>query len=181
MEPNALTDVARSCYDTEMKRRGLSVVDSNLDEAKGGNHEGQFEADGDAQHDADDESFVASTFVDVPGSSSVADAEEAYRALSAAGIPCQVRVKESEPDPPGTVYFPERQIVVPSCLALRANSVLDKAVYNPKQESEWKTHLASLTDNQLLSITVDDICSGLLDRAERLRKSYLAECGRRKL
>jgi hypothetical protein len=121
VEPNALTEVARTCYDTEMKRRGLSAAESSLDEAEGGNDEGQFEADGDAQPDADDESSLVSTFVDVPGSSSVADAEDAYRALSAAGIPCQVKVKDGE-------LYPERQIIVPSSLNLRAISVLDKAI-----------------------------------------------------
>ena len=180
MDANELTDVARSCYDSEMKRRGLAAPESSLDDVEDEDHRAPFEVEEDGHQDGG-EPFVVSTFDDVPGSSSVADAEEAYRALSAAGIPCQVRAKEPEPDPPGTVYFPQREIIVRSSLALRANSVLDKAIYNPKQESEWKTHLASLTDNQLLSITVDDICSGLLDRAERLRKSYMAERSRRNL
>ena len=180
LDPNDLTDVAHSCYDSEMKLRGLSPAGPNLDDAEGGEHPEPLEADGDAHQD-DGGSFVASTFVDVPGSSSVADAEDAYRALSDAGIPCRVKVQEPEPDPPNGVYYPERQIIVPGGLALRATSILDKAIYNPKQESEWKTHLESLTDDQLRRITVDDICAGLLDRAERLRRAYLAERRRREL
>jgi hypothetical protein len=44
---------------------------------------------------------------------------------------------------------------------------------------DWKTQLESLTDQQLVRLNVDDICAGLLDRAARLRKAYLAELSRR--
>jgi len=40
---------------------------------------------------------------------------------------------------------------------------------------------AGLTDEQLLQLNEDDICAGLLDRAERLRKAYADEHRSRQL
>ena len=70
--------------------------------------------------------------------------------------------------------------MVPAALILKATSVLDKAIFNPGIEADWKTQLASLSDDELRELSADDICAGLIDRVERLRRAYESEVARRR-
>ena len=181
INPAELTEVAQKCYKDEIQRRGISVSPTNLEEEDGDAFEtSQIEqpdwTDGDM---GDGEPFVVCAFTDGPTGSSVNDADEAYRALNAAGVPCRIEVRTVQPDPVKPQAYTERQLMVPSSYILHATNVLDKNFFNVHQESDWQTHLESLTDQQLLRLNVDDICAGLLDRATRLRKAYLAERSRR--
>jgi len=178
LDRNDLTDTAQQYYDEEMEQRGISVEtshagDDDSDETTTWEHGTLGEEEG------DDEGFIVCTFTDHRGVSSVGEAEEAYAALQAAGIPCRVETHTIESEPIPAESRTEHQVVVPSGFSLQATSVLDKDVFNPRMELDWKTHLESLTDEQLLLLNADVICAGLLDRAARLRKAYAAEVRRR--
>jgi len=172
-----LTEVAQKCYDWEIRRRDLSA---KTDEELTFQAETEYGSDENVD-DGSDGMFVASSFMDDHTGSAAADAEDARRALGAAGIPCQIEVREI---PAQTSHSPsavEHQLLVPMEWSLQATSVLDRDVFNSKIEADWKTHLESLSDNQLLAMNADDICAGFLDRAERLRKAYEDEIRRRQL
>jgi hypothetical protein len=70
--------------------------------------------------------------------------------------------------------------MVPAASILKATSVLDKAIFNPEIEADWKTQLESLSDDELRELSLDDICAGLLDRVDRLRRAYKSEVARRR-
>ena len=181
LDRNELTQTARQCYDEEMEQRGISVdtLDANddvSDETTTWEHGTMGE-----EEEGDDEGFIACTFTDHRGVSSIGEAEEAYAALQAAGIPCRVETHTIESEPVHAESQTEHRVIVPSGFSLQATSVLDKDVFNPRMELDWKTHLESLTDEQLLRLNAEVICAGLLDRAARLRKAYAAEVRRRNL
>ena len=132
-----------------------------------------------AQDTADrwlEEALTATAFSMHP--SAAEDAAAALDTLRAAGIPCQIVEAEIEEQ-----YVPEHreyQVMVPNGFSLQATSVLDKEIYNPRLEIEWRTHLESLTDTQFRAMSPDSLCAGFLDRAERLRRIYQEEVARRR-
>jgi hypothetical protein len=69
--------------------------------------------------------------------------------------------------------------MVPGALNLKATSILDKEVFNPQLESDWRIHFASLTDGELGALNPDVICAGLVDRIARLKRVYNDEISRR--
>ena len=178
-----LTDVAQKYYDWEIKRRGLEApVEGEQDDE--GDETFRTSLDNASDIEIDDEEgdmFVASSFIVDRSDAAVGDAEDARHALVAAGIPCRVEVREVAGEPLSAEGHIERQVLVPVEWTLQATSVLDKEIFNPKMEADWKTHLEALSDNQLLALNADDICAGFLDRAERLRKAYRNEIRRRQL
>jgi hypothetical protein len=108
-----------------------------------------------------------------------ADAERARDVLLAAGIPCQLAA--GAPDPENQdLALGEWRVLVPSALNLKAISVLDKEIFNPELEAEWRTHFALLSDDELDSLRPDDLCAGLLDRVDRLTRAHKDEIARRK-
>jgi hypothetical protein len=182
LDRNDLTAVAQKCYDREVERRGLSLAESeSAEEGKAQEAMERWVEAGEDDEASDDEPFVACTFTDYRGGSSAADAGEAHAALQAAGIPSRIEVIEVEPEPVDPRPRTEYQVIVPSGLSLQATSVLDKEVFNPKNEADWKTHFEALSDDQLLRLNADAICAGYLDRAARLKKAYNDEVRRRKL
>ena len=98
----------------------------------------------------------------------------------AAGIPCHV----AEQKIAKALYAPEVQyvyaVMVPGVLNLAAISVLDKEIFNPKVEADWKVHLETLSDEDLRALNSETICAGLLDRMNRLKQAYDQEIARRK-
>jgi hypothetical protein len=182
LDRNDLTAVAQKCYDREVDRRGLSPVDTASVEEDAAAME-RWEEGGDDVDDEhpDEEPFVACAFTDYRGGSSAADAAEAHAALQAAGIPSRIEVNEIESEPVNPGPRTEYQVIVPGALSLQATSVLDKAIFNPKTEADWKTHFEALSDEQLLRLNADALCAGYLDRAARLKKAYTDEVRRRKI
>ncbi len=69
--------------------------------------------------------------------------------------------------------------MVPAPLTLKATSLLDKEIFNPQIEADWRIHLESLTDTELAALNPNVICAGLFDRIARLKKSYNDEVSRR--
>ncbi len=114
-----------------------------------------------------------------PGAVVAESASEARSALRHAGIPCHIIAKPvddwEEDSPPPHEYC----VMVPGALQLHAASVLDRLIFNPTEEANWRTHFESLTNEQLSALDPDIFCAGILDRAERLRKAYTEEVSRR--
>jgi hypothetical protein len=176
-----LTEVAQKCYDREIEGRGLSSADSEIMQEDQAAMDRWVEAGDDVEDEtSDEEPFVACAFTDYRGGSSAADAAEALAALQAARIPSRIELREIESEPVDPRPRTEYQVIVPSGLSLQATSVLDKEIFNPKTEADWKTHFEALSDEQLLRLNADAICAGYLDRAARLRKAYNDEVRRRK-
>ena len=69
--------------------------------------------------------------------------------------------------------------MAPAPLTLKATSILDKEIFNPQIEADWRIHLESLTDTELAALNPDVICAGLLDRIARLKRRYNDEVSRR--
>ena len=175
IERDELTEAAQKCLNREIERRGLEVAPEEEETAD----DVDVEATND-EFDADGETFMVTSFADY-GGSAAADAEDARRALEAAGIPSEIKVEEIAPEPPPREKRFERQVIVPAALGLVATSVLDKAIFNPKMEEDWKMHLSALSDDELQTMNADLLCAGFLDRAKRLRDAFTAEVKRRGL
>ena len=62
--------------------------------------------------------------------------------------------------------------MVPGALYVQAANVLDREIFNPKVEDEWRTHFEALSDEDLHALNSEIICAGLLDRMKRLRKVF---------
>jgi hypothetical protein len=71
--------------------------------------------------------------------------------------------------------------MVPGDLNMRAYNVIEREVFNPQREADWRTHLQALSNEDLRALKPDDFCGALLDHAERLKRAYLDEIARRKL
>jgi len=71
--------------------------------------------------------------------------------------------------------------MVPGALNLQATSLLDKEIFNPGVETDWRAHLEALSDDELRGLNAEMICAGLLDRIKRLRRAYDDELARGKL
>jgi hypothetical protein len=180
IDPNDLTEIAQKYYAGEIERRGLALPQSESSDDVNSAME-EWEEDETGVEGDDDEPFIACAFSEIPNGSSAADAEDAYRALKKAGIPCRIEVHAIETETGNNEQQTERQVIVPAAYSLHATSVLDRDLFNPRVVSDWKTHLQSLTDDQFLRLNVDDMCAGLLDRAARLKGAYMEERRRRNL
>jgi hypothetical protein len=116
-----------------------------------------------------------------PGYDYAGNGAEIQAALRAARIPSRVVVKPPEPEPqpgpPPGLYC----VMVPGDLNMRACGVIDRKVFNPQAEADWRTHLEALSDEELRKLKPDHFCGALLDKAERLKRAYLDEIARRKL
>ena len=99
--------------------------------------------------------------------------------LQGAGIPCQVSAREVAPSTRDQPAQHEYRVIVPAALNLEAASILDKEVFNPQLETDWRTHFASMTDQELGALNLDVICAGVVDRMARLKRAYNDEISRR--
>ena len=125
-----------------------------------------------------DEAACVGVFLDYPGSDAGPAAEDARRVLESSGIPSVVSAQEMPPEKP-TAERLEYRVMVPGGLHLQALSVLDKEIYNPKLEADWKAHLEELSDEDFRGINPDVISAGMQDRIERLKRAYADEAARR--
>ena len=182
IDRSELVEAAQRCYDEEVARREPAPEpdSGSVDEPPD---------DRAAANAGDDEPLAwladaacACTFVAPAGhvhaSNAAPDAARACDALQAAGIPCHLAVERLNPADSRPVT--EYRVLVPGALTLHAVSVLDKEIFNAAQEADWRAHLVELSDEELRALDPDVFCAGLLDRAERLRRAYEDEIGRRK-
>jgi hypothetical protein len=72
------------------------------------------------------------------------------------------------------------RVLVPGSLNLRVTSILDRDIFKPEFEAEWKTHLETLSDEELRGMNPQVAFCGLFDRVERATKGYNAEIASRR-
>jgi hypothetical protein len=112
------------------------------------------------------------------GSYPAHDVWGARAALEAAGIPCYLELIED----PAESSSPARKrwrAMVPGTFGLHAASVIERDMFNDEFEAVWKSHLATLTDEELKAVTPEAAFSGLFDRVERVKRAYAEEFARR--
>jgi hypothetical protein len=169
-----LVETAQRCYDDELaRRRAARHEDAEADT--------EPLSDGEEPDWLNDASEVFSR-LDRPGALPADDIAAARDALEAEGIPCYLDLAElpqveEAPNPPTHVW----RVMVPGNLNLRATSVLDRDIFNANFEAEWKTHLETLSDDEVLEMNPEAVFCGLFDRVERVTRVYDAEISRRKL
>ena len=61
---------------------------------------------------------------------------------------------------------------MPGNLNLLAASVLDRDIFNEDFEAEWRTHLETLSDAEVLNLSPEAVFCGLFDRIERVNRVY---------
>jgi hypothetical protein len=182
LERADLTPEAQKIFDAEIRRRGLDIERPD-DDANDENSEGTWMQDGNEESE-DDAAWIENAFTVTTFSGTAlggTDAADALAALKAAGIPCEILEHEIDPAEESVpAPYREYRVIVPSALGMQATSVLDMAIFNDRFEEDLRTQLESLSNEELVSLNIDVLCAGLLDRAERLRKAYRNEVGRRR-
>ena len=189
-----LIETAQRLYDEELAGRGLTPRQEPEsfagpdDGATSLDQPGQVEdAGGELAVDAGpppdwlEDAACACAFAMDAGTLYGSDAAKARAVLRAAGIPCHITVNEM--DPPANVDPRPRYeycVMVPGALNLHATSVLDREIFNSKQEADWRTHLEALSDEELCALNPETFCAGLLDRVTRLRRAFNDESARRR-
>ena len=116
----------------------------------------------------------ACSFASRPGSYVAPEAAAACDVLRAAGIPSSIVTEEDSSEK----LF---RVMVPAPLILNASSVLDKEIFNVQLESNWRTLLNALSDEELRALSPDAMCAGFADRIARLKAAYRDEIARRRL
>ena len=104
-----------------------------------------------------------------------AEAGDAREVLERHDIPCFIETRPLDSN------RTEYQVMVPSRLTLKALSVLDKEVFNPEMEAEWKSHFEELSEEEFGELDLESMISGMEDRIERLKRVYAQELERRGL
>jgi hypothetical protein len=184
-----LVQAAQNCYDDELRQRGLSSghgipdAEGQPDIPRPAHPEVDHQAPGAGERpDWLEEAAEVYTRTDVPGTGPASDIVDARDALEAAGIPCYLDLSEIPEDK--TVFQKAARwwrLKVPGNLNLQATSVLDRDIFNAELEDEWKTHLETLSDDELRAMTPRSAFCGLFDRVERVTKAYNEEIARRRL
>ena len=151
-----LTEAAQQCYDEELARRKLNA-DGELNVAD--------------EPDWLEEAGCACTFPTKQGNQPPQNAENAVDALTAVDIPCRLVLHKTDPPPDPQPWY-EYHLMVPGDLNMQALSVLDKEVFNPEVESEWRTYFESLSDEELCAVDTEELFAGMRDRLERATKAY---------
>jgi hypothetical protein len=171
IDRNDLVEDARLCYDEELAARGLKPRSARGQPIS-------FSTDPPWLRDA----VCASAFVEFPGQGASADASECQAALKAAGIPCRViqHMLDPGPEPEPPPRF-EYRVMVPGALNLHATSILDRDFFNIGLVADWRTHFATLSDEDLTALDPAIFCAGLQDRITRLQSAYAEEMARRGL
>jgi hypothetical protein len=171
-----LIEVAQKCWDEEVERRGLDELresDAASDDEAG---EAEASLEGDLDPDWLQDAVCACSFVGDPGGSPASDA---VKVLDDAGIPCEVTTVEVSSALGRHSAEYEYRVMVPAALTLKASSILDKEIFNPQLEADWRLHFQSLTDGELGALNPNEICIGLADRIARLKRAYNDEVTRR--
>jgi hypothetical protein len=99
--------------------------------------------------------------------------------LHAAGIPCCIVTEKIEEPASEPVTHTLYKVTVPGGENLHAVSVLDREIFNAELEAEWRTHFEELSDEEFRALSLDDLCGGLQDRIDRLKRVYAEEIARR--
>ncbi len=138
-----LVDVARGCFEAEVRRRQL---DSSVDPAAAEESE-VLDLDSDVDYGYElsrdegepewlEEGAEVYSAVVRPGASNAPHADNARAALEAAGIPCYLDIYEEEPSEPVSPEPTHRwRVLVPGKLNLHATGVLQRDIFNADFEA----------------------------------------------
>jgi hypothetical protein len=174
-----LIETAQGIYDEEVRRREARVHPG--EEYDDAGDPDRYAIDVGPEPDWLEDAACALRISILPGVALAEEASQARFALRTAGIPCHIVTKPvefwEEDSPPPRDYC----VMVPGAVQLHAASVLDRAIFNSREEGNWRTHFEALTDRQLGALNPDIFCAGILDRAERLRSAYNDEVSKRNL
>jgi len=168
-----LIETAQKCWDEGVERRGLNELresDAASDDEAG---EAETAFEGDLEPDWLEDAICACSFVGAGSSAS-----DAVKVLDEAGIPCELKTVEVSSALGHPAEY-EYRVMVPAALNLKASSILDKEIFNPQLEADWRQHFQSLTDRELGALNPSMICLGLADRIARLKRAYNDEVTRR--
>jgi hypothetical protein len=171
-----LTEEAQRAYDYEIKRRKLD--NKSFIYEKACTRKDVFFADEGEDPSHPENSACACSFTEHPGSDAARTAAKAMEALQAAGIPCWMTETEEDADEHAAARK-TLNVMVPGALIMHATSIVDRDVFNDEYEDEWRAHLQSLSDKELLILNPELFCAGMLDRVARIKKTYAAEMDRR--
>lgn len=164
IERGYLTEEAQHCYDEEFAERGLR-------------HGLQAEL----EPDWIGESASACGFDSWPGNDGAPDAEEARVILEEAKIPCYLKITQMDESEGGFQPHYFFELLVPGAMILHAQSLLDRQLFNAREEAKWRTHFETMSDEDLRGIDVEDLTAGMQDRVARLKHAYTQEKFRRGL
>ncbi len=185
-----LVEAAQRVYDEEVGRRKHrpSVHETDSAEEEPEIEPGIEPSDADLDSEDDgaepdwlDEAAEVLSRADAPGSAPE-DMANARDVLEAADIPCYLDLYEI-PKTTTASRAPTHlwRLLVPGEFNQRATSVLDRDIFNQEFEAEWRTHLETLSDDELREMKPEVAFCGLFDRVERVTKAYEEEIGRRRL
>jgi hypothetical protein len=174
MDRSELVDIAQPVYDQELRSRRLTS-DAGEGEADHGDPDGV----GAPKPRWLDDAACAAEFASAPGRDSAPDAANARDVLETAGIPCYLETQKVNPEAGPRAQY-EFRILVPGKFNLEAVSLLDKEIFNPEIEAEYRTYFAQLSDEELRAVKPSVLLAGLSDRIERLTRAYQDELDRRK-
>jgi hypothetical protein len=182
IRPGDLTDAARKCYEEELKsRQPQRAVETRHEEEE---EDIDDDVDVESLDPGEDEPDWLETAECVCSfrhlrSMQGVDGATARDALLSAGVPCHLSLTPAGSSEDDGAQYDEYQLMVPPGVYLKAKSVLDEKLFNAEIEAGLKAHLAALSDEDLQSITPDEICAGLRDLMERLTHAYHDEVARR--
>ncbi len=162
-----LTAVAQRCYDEEVASRQIAPP--------GDQATALDDAGTEVEADWLESAACACSF----GPQDTSDLGQACGILETADVPYQVNPRDQE-DSQGQRYQIQ-DVMVPAPWLLLALSVLDKEMFNERQEADWRAHLDGLSDEDFAAIRIEDLTAGLLDRVDRLQRLYSDELARRGL
>ena len=180
-----LTEAAQIIYDFEIVGRGLKEKLSAKKEIEG--TPATFrDIDSRIENESPDLSWLqdgvcACSFTETPGSNAADKASQAQAVLKAAGIPSCLRVTRELEDSDTPSNHDILNVIVPVALFMHAASILERDIFSEEYETEWRAHLAILSDRDLLILDPAIFCAGLLARLARIKKAYAEEMARREL
>ncbi|MGP0076266.1 MAG: hypothetical protein ACLPWF_30485 [Bryobacteraceae bacterium] len=169
LERSDLTEIAQRAYDDEIAKRKIAPADDVPETAT--------DDEVDIDSDSDSDEACACSFDSYARHETAPDLEEACKILEQAKIPCHVNIREEVGASGNPQYIQE--VMVPAASLLHALSVLDKEMFNPRQEAEWRAHFETMSDEDFRTIKIEDLTAGMLDRAERLKNAFREEQVRR--
>jgi hypothetical protein len=179
IDADDLVPAAREVLDAEIASRGLDSTDA-LPPTEDTNDADLSLQDSDEAPDWLDEAAEVWSCVVYPGRGPAPEAAEAQAALAEAGIPSHLELQEIRPEDetPREVRHQWR-ILVPGGMNLRAQSELDREIFNEDFEKDWRAHLEDFSDEELKSMHPKIAFGGLFDRVERVTRAYNEELARR--
>ncbi len=186
INPAELVEGARACLEAELKHRQLesesASFDPEADTEEGTALDDDIAGDETEPDWLEEGSEVYSSAVR-QGDTAGPQLHHARHSLEAEGIPCYLEMHEEEPDdePPAPGPIRRWRILVPGAYSLEATGVIQREIFNDDFESGWRTHLETLSDEEVRDLDPRQVFCGLFDQVDRVNRAYREELKRRRL